>query len=84
MTKRLNIWVQNADNQYIDVDKFLACGSDRKLDYFAGRECYAGLDLSSGGDLTTLALGNSVCRRRQAEILFVVTFIHAERDCRSI
>jgi phage terminase large subunit-like protein len=56
MTKRLNIWVQNADNQYIDVEKFLACGSDRKLDYFAGRECYAGLDLSSGGDLTTLAI----------------------------
>lgn len=56
MTKRLNIWVQSADNQYVDVDKFLACGSDRKLDYFAGRECYAGLDLSSGGDLTTLAL----------------------------
>lgn len=56
MTKRLNVWVQNADNQYIDVEKFLTCGSDRKLDYFAGRECYAGLDLSSGGDLTTLAL----------------------------
>ena len=56
MTKRLNVWVQNADNQYIDVEKFLACGSDRKLDYFAGRECYAGLDLSSGGDLTTLAI----------------------------
>ena len=56
MTKRLNVWVQNADNQYIDVEKFLACGTDRKLDYFAGRECYAGLDLSSGGDLTTLAL----------------------------
>lgn len=56
MTKRLNIWVQSADNQYVDVEKFLACGSDRKLDYFAGRECYAGLDLSSGGDLTTLAL----------------------------
>ena len=56
MTKRLNTWVQNSDNQYVDVEKFLACGTDRKLDYFAGRECYAGLDLSSGGDLTTLAL----------------------------
>lgn len=56
MTKRLNIWVQSADNQYVDVEKFLACGTDRKLDHFAGRECYAGLDLSSGGDLTTLAL----------------------------
>ena len=56
LVKSLNMWAYNTDNQYIDVEKFLACGSDRKLDYFAGRECYAGLDLSSGGDLTTLAL----------------------------
>lgn len=56
LVKSLNMWAYNADNQYIDVKKFLACGSDRKLDYFAGRECYAGLDLSSGGDLTTLAI----------------------------
>jgi phage terminase large subunit-like protein len=56
LTKCMNVWVQKTDNQYIDVDKFLACGTDRKLDYFAGRECYAGLDLSSGGDLTTLAI----------------------------
>lgn len=56
LVKSLNMWVYNTDNQYVDVEKFLACGSDRKLDYFTGRECYAGLDLSSGGDLTTLAL----------------------------
>ena len=56
LVKSLNMWAYNADNQYIDVDKFLACGTDRKLNYFTGRECYAGLDLSSGGDLTTLAL----------------------------
>ena len=56
LVKSLNMWAYNADNQYVDVDKFLACGTDRKLDYFTGRECYAGLDLSSGGDLTTLAL----------------------------
>ena len=56
LVKSLNMWVYNTDNQYVDVDKFLACGTDRKLDYFTGRECYAGLDLSSGGDLTTLAL----------------------------
>lgn len=56
LVKSLNMWAYNTDNQYVDVDKFLACGTDRKLDYFTGRECYAGLDLSSGGDLTTLAL----------------------------
>ena len=56
LTKCMNMWVQQTDNQYIDVEAFRNCGSDRTLDYFAGRECYAGLDLSSGGDLTTLAI----------------------------
>jgi phage terminase large subunit-like protein len=56
LTKCQNMWVQQTDNQYINVEAFRNCGSGRKLDYFAGRECYAGLDLSSGGDLTTLAL----------------------------
>lgn len=56
LTKCLNMWVQNTDDQFIDLDKFKECGSERKLDAFRGRECYVGLDLSSGGDLTTLAL----------------------------
>lgn len=56
LTKRLNIWIQNADDQYIDVDKFLNCGSDRTLRDFQGMECFVGLDLSSGGDLTTVSL----------------------------
>lgn len=56
MTKSLNMWVKNSDDVYIDVDKWNRCGSDRTLEDFRGRECYVGLDLSSGGDLTTLAL----------------------------
>lgn len=56
LTKRLNIWVQNADNQYVDVEKFLSCGTGRTLRDFVGAECCAGLDLSSGGDLTTISL----------------------------
>lgn len=56
MTKRLNIWVQDADDQLFDVESVIQCGVDKKLSDFAGMECYAGLDLSSGGDLTTLAL----------------------------
>lgn len=57
--KSLNKWVRNTDNQYIDPDAWVACGSDRKLADIveAGhRDCWVGLDLSSGGDLTTLAL----------------------------
>lgn len=59
LTKCLNMWVKNTDDQYIDPEAWKACGSDRKLKDIveAGHtECYVGLDLSSGGDLTTLAL----------------------------
>ena len=59
LTKCLNMWVKNTDDQYIDPEAWQACGSDRTLkDIIAAgnTECYVGLDLSSGGDLTTLAL----------------------------
>jgi phage terminase large subunit-like protein len=59
LCKSLNMWVKNTDDQFIDPDAWKACGSERKLKDIveAGyTECYVGLDLSSGGDLTTLAL----------------------------
>lgn len=59
ITKCLNMWVKNTDDQYIDPDAWKACGSERRLaDIVAAgyRDCWVGLDLSSGGDLTTLAL----------------------------
>ena len=59
LTKCLNMWVKNTDDQYIDPDAWKACGSERRLAEIAesgGRDCWVGLDLSSGGDLTTIAL----------------------------
>ena len=59
LCKSLNMWVKNTDDQYIDPDAWQACGSDRKLAEIVAdghAECWVGLDLSSGGDLTTLAL----------------------------
>ena len=59
LTKCLNLWVKNTDDQYIDPEAWKACGSDRTLGDIVEeghRDCYVGLDLSSGGDLTTLAL----------------------------
>lgn len=56
LTKSLNMWVENSDDQFIDVDKWQACGSKRTLEDFKGQACWVGLDLSSGGDLTTYAL----------------------------
>lgn len=59
LCKSLNMWVKNTDDQFVDPDAWKACGSERKLADLvkAGhRDCWVGLDLSSGGDLTTLAL----------------------------
>lgn len=56
LTKCLNMWVQNTDDQFINTEKWQKCGSKRTLEDFRGRDCWVGLDLSSGGDLTTLAL----------------------------
>ena len=56
LTKSLNMWVQNTDDQFIHAEKWQKCGSTRTLGDFRGRECWVGLDLSSGGDLTTFAL----------------------------
>lgn len=56
LTKCLNMWVENTDDQFINSEKWQKCGSDRTLKDFVGRKCWVGLDLSSGGDLTTIAL----------------------------
>ena len=55
MVKSLNLWSRLADNIYIeDIDKFLACGTEKTLENFRGSICTIGLDLSEGGDLTTV------------------------------
>lgn len=59
LTKALNLWVVNTDDQFIKPEAWKACGTEQTLTDVveAGhRECWVGLDLSSGGDLTTLAL----------------------------
>jgi phage terminase large subunit-like protein len=59
ITKCLNMWVKNTDDQYIDPDAWKECGTERRLAQIVEsgcRDCWVGLDLSSGGDLTTLAL----------------------------
>ena len=56
LTKSLNMWVQNTDDQFINAEKWQKCGSKKTLEDFRGRECWVGLDLSSGGDLTTYSL----------------------------
>ena len=56
LIKSLNMWVQNTDDQFIQADKWQKCGSNRTLEDMRGRSCWVGLDLSSGGDLTSYSL----------------------------
>ena len=56
LTKALNIWVTNAETAFIDLAEWEKCGSDRDLKDFIGKQVIVGLDLSSGGDLTSYCL----------------------------
>lgn len=56
LTKGMNWWVQFADNQYMNLEHWKKCESGMSIEDMRGRECVLGLDLSSGGDLTTGAL----------------------------
>ena len=57
IVKQLDQWVQWASNRYLkDIAVWKVCGSNRKLEAFRGKKCYCGVDLSAGGDLTSIAL----------------------------
>lgn len=56
IVKQLNMWIQWTNDVYIkDIDLWIKSKVDKTLKDFAGKKCYIGLDLSSGGDLTSLA-----------------------------
>lgn len=56
LTKRLNMWVQASAKAFLKIDEWLKNGSSRTLEDFKGKKAICGLDLSSGGDLTSLTL----------------------------
>lgn len=56
LTKALNMWVQNSDDMFINAEKWSRCGSEKTLEEFKGCDAWVGIDLSSGGDLTTYSL----------------------------
>lgn len=56
MTKHLNYWVTNGVGGFVDLQKFKECESDLTIEDMRGKECYLGIDLSSGGDLTSISL----------------------------
>lgn len=54
MTKQLNIWVEFTDKSYLNLENVKKCESDLTLEDMRGKTCIVGMDLSSGGDLTSL------------------------------
>lgn len=56
MTKRQNLWYEYGDTQYITPSEWKLGRSELTIENMRGRRCFVGLDLSSGGDLTSLAL----------------------------
>ena len=57
LVKGLNCWPTNDDLLYIPFEWWLRCLDEKvTLDRFAGCSCFVGIDLSSGGDLCSVAL----------------------------
>ena len=54
-TKRLNIWC-NSRSKWIPVERWDACKEDFDIRKLLGRECFAGLDLSTTTDISALTL----------------------------
>lgn len=53
MVKSLNVWYRNQDNEFVPHEKWKSCACDLTFDDFKGASVFIGLDLSSGGDLTS-------------------------------
>ena len=56
MIKSLNVWAIDEDRQFIDPDQWKNCAVGEDLADYRGSRCWAGIDFSSGGDLTTIHL----------------------------
>lgn len=55
ITKSVNLWTTSDDLNYVNADDLHSCLTDKTLEDFRGSDCWVGLDLSSGGDLTSWA-----------------------------
>lgn len=71
MTKWLNMWVSYKDGRYLDVEKLNECASDLTIEDMVGRECILGIDLSSGGDLTSICLLFPLNNEGENESVFI-------------
>lgn len=56
LCKCMNVWVESADDTFIPPQHLANAKCALTLEDFRGERCWAGIDLSKGGDLTTVAL----------------------------
>jgi phage terminase large subunit-like protein len=56
ITKSVNLWTTADDANYVNADDLHECLTEKTLEDFRGADCWVGLDLSSGGDLTSWAI----------------------------
>ena len=57
LVKQLDMWMQWSNSMYIkEIAKWKMCAVLKSLKDFKGAKCYVGVDLSSGGDLTSIAI----------------------------
>jgi len=55
LCKRLDVWTRQ-ETLWMNMDKWAACAGEVDLEALRGKECIAGLDLSSTKDITALVL----------------------------
>lgn len=56
LTKSLNMWITNPEDAFLDLKDWEQCATKKTLEDFRGMKATVGLDLSSGGDLTSLVI----------------------------
>lgn len=56
IVKSLNMWAKNSSREFVKADKLKKALKISPLEKYRGCSCTVGLDLSSGGDLTSFAL----------------------------
>lgn len=54
-TKRLDLWTVTTAESFVDIDKWHETETDLCMHDMRGRDCYIGVDLSEGGDLTSVS-----------------------------
>lgn len=54
LTKNLNMWVAFTETKYMPMPAWDKCACDFTLEEFRGQEFILGMDISSGGDLTSV------------------------------